>query len=184
MWSIKQLVFGEKSVTKVAGLFASKPEAVAACQDLQKLSGFSAAQIRLLGPTDGVAVRTDAFDRAVEPEEGGIWHTIIRAHVTMGLLGAVLGILAYAVLMFMRHPALVSTPGMGLIVLTSFGATFGLITGGALALRPDHGWLISLIRRALNAGQWAVVAHPLNTEQTHRAMDVLGPGSLKVVRSF
>lgn len=184
MWSPKQMFFGEKSVTKVAGLFASKPDAVAACQDLLQVTGFSPAQVRLLSPTDSVAARPDTFERAVEPEEPGIWRTIIRAHVTMAVLGAVLGFAIYLGLMTAEHPALMSTPSMGLVVFTSFGATFGLLIGGALAIRPDHGWLMSLIRRGLQDGQWAVVAHPVSPEQTHRAMDMLMPGSVKVVRSF
>ncbi len=184
MWNLKQMIFGERSVTKVAGLFASKPDAVAALQDLLKVTGFSAGQVRLLEPSDSVAVRTDAFDRAIEPEEAGIWRTVIRAHVTMALIGTFVGFLIYGTLLLAGHPTIVSTPYLALVVFTSFGATFGLLIGGALAIRPDHGRLISLIRNGLQEGQWAVVAHPTSAEQTHIAMDVLMPGSVRVVRSL
>lgn len=184
MWTVKELVFGERSVTKVAGLFASQPDAAAAVQDLLKETGLQPGQVRLLSPTDSVAVRRDVFERAVEPEEPGIWHTIIRAHVTMGLIGLLAGLILYGVMTAAGHPTVRASPAMSLAVFAGFGATFGLLLGGALALRPDHGWLFALIRKALQKGQWVVVAHPVNAGQTHKAVDVLSPGSLKVWRSF
>ena len=73
---------------------------------------------------------------------------------------------------------------MGFVALAGFGATFGLILGGAIALRPDHGRVIGLVRCGLKRGQWAVVAHPTSAGQTDQAIASLGTGSLRVVRSF
>jgi hypothetical protein len=82
------------------------------------------------------------------------------------------------------NAALRGTPGLGFVAFCGFGITFGLMLGGVLSLRPDHGRVIGLIRRGLQRGNWAVVAHPRFSEQTHQAVASLKSGSLRVVRSF
>ena len=102
---LKQAFFGERSLTKVAGLFASKTGADSAVRDLLGASDLTASQVRVLGPPDGAASRAAVLNRAVEPEQRGIWRTIIRAHLTMGILGLLAGVLLYVVLMFKFYPA-------------------------------------------------------------------------------
>ena len=184
MFRLKTLFFGERSVTKVAGLFSSQAEADLAASGLRDGSGLLAAQVNVLAPTDGAISRADVLGRAMEPEQRGIWLTVIRAHLTLGALGFLAGALLYAALMSMDNPALRSTPGMGFVALAGFGATFGLILGGALSLRPDQARLIARVRRGLRSGHWAVVAHPVDSVQTHAAVSLLTGSSLKVMRSF
>ena len=184
MVNVKQFFFGERSVTKVAGLFATRSGAEIAMRDLLDSCRLSTTQVDVLSPLDGNPARADALDRAVEPEQRGIWLTVIRAHLAMGLLGLLAGVLLYAALMAMDNAALQSTPGMGLVALAGFGATFGLMLGGVLALRPDHGRVIGIVRGGLQSGQWAVVAHPLDSRQTRQAVTSLNHGSLRVTRSF
>jgi len=100
------------------------------------------------------------------------------------VLALLAGVLAYAVLVGSGNPALQGTSGLGWVVFAGFGIMFGLILGGLLALRPDHGRVIHLVRRALQIGKWAVVAHPRDASQTHQAVASLRSGSLRVVRSF
>ena len=184
MIRLQQFFFGERSVTKVAGLFATRSGAEIAMHDLLGSCRLSATQVNVLSPLDGNPARDEARDRAVEPEQRGIWLTVIRAHLSMGLLGLLAGVLLYAALMAMDNAALRSTPGMGLVALAGFGATFGLMLGGVLALRPAHGRVIGIVRGGLQRGQWAVVAHPLDSRQTRQAMASLNHGSLRVMRSF
>jgi hypothetical protein len=185
MFRLKTLFFGERSVTKVARLFESRAEADLAARGLLGSSALSAAQIKVFDPTDGTFSRAAALGRAMEPEQRGIWLTVIRAHLTLGALGLLAGALLYAVLMSIDNPALRSAPGMGFVALAGFGATFGLILGGVLSLRPDQALLIARVRRGLRSGHWAVVAHPVDSEQTHAAMSLLsGGGGFKVMRSF
>jgi hypothetical protein len=73
---------------------------------------------------------------------------------------------------------------MAWLAMAGFGGTFGLLIGGLLSMRPDHGVLITLVRRGLESGQWAVIAHPFNAEQTHRAVDLLQLDHAHIVRSF
>ena len=69
MFKLKQAFFEERSLTKVAGLFASQTGADSAVRDLLGASDLSASQVRVLGPPDGAASRAAAvLDRAVEPE--------------------------------------------------------------------------------------------------------------------
>jgi len=74
-----------------------------------------------------------------------------------------------AALMSINNPALHNTPGRGVAALAGYGATFGL---GALLLSPEHARLIARVRRGLNSGHRAAVAHLLDTVQTttHRCM--------------
>jgi len=184
MFSIKTLLFGERSVTKVAGLFASRAAADLAASGLVGGSGLSAAQVNVLGPTDGAISRDSVLGRAMEPEQRGIWLTVIRAHLALGALGLLAGALLYSALMLSDNPALRSTPGMGFVALSGLGAACGLILGGVLSLRPDHARLIARVRRGLRSGNWAVVAHPVDPVQTHAAVSLLAGSSLKVMRSF
>lgn len=184
MADVKDAFFGERSLTKVAGLFNTRSEAENAARHLLQDSDLDDSQVRVLSPDDGSVAHNTLLARKMEPEQSGIWHTIIRAHVTTGILGALAGIALYLALMSTGHPIMRSTPGMSLVAMAGFGATFGLLVGGLLAMRPDHGRVINLVRKALKNGRWAVVAHPVNAGQTHRAVDLLKQGSLRVVRSL
>lgn len=177
-------VFGERSLTKVAGLFANRYNAETAARQLMQAAGLAEDQVRILPPAAGLNENAGKFAAQMEPEQGGIWHTIIRAHVSMGLVGAFVGSVVFLVLWGSGNPAIRSAPGFSFGSFTGLGVVFGLLVGGLLALRPDHARVIHRIRRGLQAGQWAVVAHPVNAGQTHRAMEYLKHGSEQVVRSF
>ena len=79
MFRLKTLFFGERSVTQVAGLFSSHAEADLAASGLKGGSGLLAAQANVLAPTDGAISRERMLGRAMEPEQRGIWLTVIRA---------------------------------------------------------------------------------------------------------
>ena len=176
--------FGERSLTKVAGVFPARAEAEQAARRLVAASGLARDQVRVLAPRDGAWARADVLARQIEPEDRGIWNTILRAHVLAGVIGFLAGAALYMALLLAGHAAIKSTPGMALVAMAGFGATFGLLAGGLLSIRPDHGRLIALVRRYLRAGRWAVVAHPVSPEQTARAMRTLHDGSERVVRTL
>ena len=69
------------------------------------------------------------------------------------------------------------------IAIVGFGCVFGLLLGGLLALRPDHVLLISNLRKALNAGSWAVVVHPVGATQVQAALDYFASTDTRVLRS-
>jgi hypothetical protein len=179
-----EALFGERSLTKVAGLFGSRSQAEGAALHLLQGVGLDDSQVRLLAPAEGSMARSDVLAHQMEPEDAGIWRTIIRTHLVMGTLGALAGTLLYLWLSADNSPLIRSTPLVSWIAIAGFGGTFGLLVAGLLSLRPDHGRLINRVRRGLQQGMWAVVAHPIGPEQTHRAVDVLEHDHAQVLRTF
>lgn len=176
--------FGERSLTKVAGVFPARAQAEQAARRLTVASGFQDEQVKVLAPQDGAWARADVLARQMEPEERGIWSTIIRAHVLAAVIGFLLGAALCLVLWLAGQPGVRSTPGLALVAMAGFGATFGLLAGGLLSMRPDHGRVIALVRQYLRDGRWAVVAHPDTPEQAAQAEDTLKDGSERVVRTL
>lgn len=181
---IKRLIFGERSLTKVAGLFAGKAEAETVAQQLRAVAGLDDPQVYVVGPPDGATANSPAFSRKLEPEQAGILRTLIRAHVVTGSAGVVAGILLYLGFLLAGTAAVESTPGMSLVAMAFFGGLIGLLLGGLLTARPDHAWVIATVRRAVRQGRWAVVVHPLSQQQLNAAMQELRAHSDRVVRSL
>lgn len=181
---LKRVIFGERSLTKVAAVFDTRDSAEHAAEDLKHAGVMNASQVSLIGPGDVSGPADAPLSRKLEPEPSGIWHTQIRAHVFTGTLGAVIGVLLYIVLALSGSAAILSTPYMSLWTLVFFGTIFGLLAGGLLSLRPDHYRVIALVRRAVSAGRWAVVTHPSNKRQTEFVLNELHSRSNHVVRSL
>lgn len=181
---IKRVIFGERSLTKVAGLFMNRSGAEDAVREVKRAAGLDDAQVTLVGPPDGAAPGSSAFSRKLEPEQAGIWRTLVRAHVVSGIAGAAAGILLYLGFIAAGNPSVASTPGMSFMVFVFFGGLFGLLVGGLLTARPDHILVIASVRRAIRKGRWAVVIHPVTQAQIDRAMSELRGRSYRVVRSL
>lgn len=176
--------FGERSLTKVAGVFPARAQAEQAARRLTVSSGFHDEQVEVLAPRDGTWRHADALARKMEPEERGIWSTIIRAHVLAGFIGFLGGVALCLVMWLAGQPGVSGSPGLAMIAMAGFGTTFGLLAGGLISMRPDHGRLIALVRQHLRQGQWAVVAHPDTPEQVAQAENTLKDGSERVVRTL
>lgn len=181
---VKQLLFGERSLTKVAALFASKAQAESVAQEVKRAANVDDAQVYLVGPEDDAAAPTPAFSRKLEPEQAGIWRTMIRTHIVMGFIGGAVGVLIWLGLLVAGNPAVKSTAGLALFGFVSFAGAFGLLLGGLLTARPDHSRVIATVRRAIRRGQWALVVHPLTAQQLHATLDELRRSSNRVVRSL
>jgi hypothetical protein len=175
---------GERSLTKVAGVFPARAQAEQAARRLTLASGFDEQQVAVLAPTDGAWQRADALARKMEPEDRGIWSTIIRAHVLAGVIGFLAGVALCLVMWIAGQPGVTSSPGLAIVAMAGFGTTFGLLAGGVLSIRPDHGRVIALVRQYLRQGRWAVVAHPDTPEQVAQAERTLQEGSERVVRTL
>lgn len=181
---IKRLIFGERSLTKVAGLFSSKSVAESVARQVRETAGLDEPQVYLVGPPDGAAFNSPAFSRKLEPESTGIWRTMIRAHVVAGGAGVIAGVLVYLGFVLAGSAAVKSTPGMSLVAMVFFGGLIGLLLGGLLTARPDHARVITTVRRAIRQGRWAVVIHPLTQQQLDVSMRELRDRSDRVVRSL
>jgi len=177
-------MFGEKSITKVVGLYPDAQRAQAAAAKARHLPGLTAGQVRLLGPQDARNARRDIFGTQLEPEQRGIFRTLLQTHAVTGLSGAVLGGLLYLWLLRSGQPMVASSPGLALLAIVGFATTFGLLLGGLIALRPDHIRLITAVRSALAGNRWAVVLHPTDAVQTQAAKDFLGASGAEVLSTL
>ena len=184
MGFLLQGLFGEKSLTKVVGIFASEAAARAAAVSLAKAARLAPDQVRTLAPQDEGDARDTLLGHKMEPEERGIVRTLVRTHLVLGVLAAAAGFALYAALCASGQPAILASPWLSLAVIVGFSCVFGLMLGGFLSLRPDHVKLISDLRQALTAGSWAVVAHPVNPRQVQAAVDYFASTEARVLRSL
>src|SRR5690606_28002523 len=115
---------GEVSNSKLAAVFDSDAAARQAAEAVLAAAGLQAAQVKVVTPGE-----PDANIR-LEPEGQGIWRTIVVAHVKLGILGAVLGAVAFAIMMGAGLPFVTRSPLAAGLVTISFGAVAGLLFGG------------------------------------------------------
>lgn len=180
--NLKRLIFGERSLTKVAALFSNPSTAQEAASRVRTVCHMADSQVKILSPGDNPA--GTAFSTKLEPETRGIWHTLIRAHVWMGIAGMLAGTLLFLMLYSLGNISVQSTPGLSFLAFIGFGLMFGLMLGGLFTLRPDHGHVISVVRQAVEQGRWAVVAHPTSPAQADSVVQALARGSERIVKTF
>lgn len=169
---------GEVSNSKVAAVFTSEAAAREVAAQVRDQLQLSAAQVRVITPADRRP------GRKLEPESEGIFRTIIRAHVRLGLLGAVAGAVAFGVMWAMGIPMIVNSAVMAGAVIIAFGVVAGLLLGGLVSLRPDHDLYIIKVYDALGEGRSAVVVHAFSREQSAQAEALLRSGSGEVVSTL
>ncbi|MDQ3058839.1 MAG: hypothetical protein M3R45_04860 [Pseudomonadota bacterium] len=177
-------LFGEKSLTKVVGLFPTQGQAEAAAQGVLKTPGMVPGQARVLGPQDARISRSELFGRTMEPEQRGIFKTFFTTHAITGMVGAIVGLLLYVWFYRIGQPMVTSSPLVAFIAIVGFSTTFGLLFGGLLTLRPDHVWLINAVRSALKQNRWAVVVHPTDPDQSAAVKEALQQSGAEVLKSL
>ncbi|MGY1409457.1 hypothetical protein ACW5EG_07750 [Luteimonas sp. A611] len=169
---------GEVSNSKLAAVFdsqrAAREAAAALCRDLD----LAPPQVKVIS-----ADSTDV-DIQLEPEGGNIWHTIIRAHMWLGIWGAVLGLVAFGLLYWGGVPFIVQSPVAAILALLFFGSTAGLLLGGLVSLRPDHDRYIHATHDAMEQGRTTIVVHALSSEQRSRAAEFLAARGADVTQTL
>lgn len=169
-------LFGERSLTTVAGLYENAGAAYRAADALRAVR--RPPRIDLIPPGD------PDLGRKLEPESRGIWRTALRAHFWLGLAFVLVGALAGIGLVASGWGAAAASPLFTVFFCAVLGGFVGLLFGGLLTLRPDRGALIAKVREASDAGRWAVVAHPVNPMQEQVAREQLGSQDGIVVSSL
>ena len=89
--SLGTILFGERSLTKVAMLFADEAAARAGARTLVEQGAVPSGAVRVVGP-DAARERGRGFSKAIQPETTGIAVTIVRAHLVLGAVGLVIGL--------------------------------------------------------------------------------------------
>ncbi len=158
---------GEVSNSKVAAVFASQAEARHVAAAVTEALSLDAAQVRVIAPGEPHP------GRKLEPEPRGIWHTIVVAHLKLGVAGGIAGLVVFAVLLGVDVPFVASSPVAAALVLLFFGTVAGLLLGGLVALRPDHDRYVLAARDAMAEGNTTVVVHAFNAGQRERAAKFL-----------
>ena len=166
---------GEQSDHKIAGITQDQAAAEATVDRLREQLALSAAAVRLLKPED------DEVNRTLEPESRGIWKTLVRGHVWLAGVGAIIGLLVFLVMLLLEVRFVVDNPLAAGLALFAFCTVGGLLLGGALTLRPDHVPFLVAARAALRKGQAVVVVHAETMEQRRQARQILDQAGFKTV---
>lgn len=169
---------GEESTSKVAVIVAGEAIARNLAGALQRDLGLAERQVVVVTPN------TKRVGRALEPEARGIFHTILIAHYKLGIVGLLMGLLVFSMLYGLGVEAVTRSPGLAIAVIGSFGIVFGLMAGGLVALRPDHDPYVQGVIAALEAGQSAVVVHPLDDAERERAAEWLSRFGQDVIKTL
>lgn len=180
----KHLIFGERSLTKVAGIYSTAQGADDARARVLHSGTWADGQVVLLTPADAKMSRRGIMSKKMEPESRGIGRTILRAHLFTAFVGIAVGVGAWGLLVYVGNRLIGGSPGLSFIAFAFFGTVFGLMLGGLISLRPDHTHLITVVRSALRSGQWAAVVHPFDEKQAEEAVDLLRTGSLQIERTL
>jgi hypothetical protein len=160
-------ITGEVSNSKLAAVFPKERIARDAARAVSVALKLGPEQVQVVTPAEPEPVRK------LEPENRGILHTIVIAHVRLGIAGAVAGLLLFAVLYAMGVPFIVSSPVAAALVLLFFGTVAGLMLGGLVSLRPDHDRYVQATRDAMTEGQTTVVVHAFSAGQRDQAAQLL-----------
>src|SRR3546814_17050750 len=115
-----QTLFGELATTKIAAIFENEAAAASAAAALHSTTDLQATQLRLVRPHE------KDYSNKLEPESHGIARTALRAHLILGVAGAVLGIAAWGLVYAMDMHVIVSSPQAcagALIFFADFGGS-------------------------------------------------------------
>lgn len=168
-------ISGEQFGSRLGAAFDDDTEAWAAAERVVNATGIEPERIRVVRPED------PAIARKLEPETGGIAQTLVRAHVTLGAAGLILG-LAIALLLIAAGIGLFAlNPWYTALVFGFFGAVAGLLLGGLIALRPDHDRLIDWVRSAAGENRWLLLVHVEDRDQQREARAALRTTGSEVV---
>jgi hypothetical protein len=170
--------FGERSLTVVAAGFPDREAAETAASALLRDAPALQGEVTIIRPGDPMA------DRKLEPENRGIWRTMIRSHILFGLAGALVGFVAAVIAITVPWAAAALSPLYTSLFMVVFGAFFGMIFAGLLTLRPDHAYVVEKVHEFSEQGLWSVVARPLNAVCSKAAYESLRHTGTGAVRSF
>ncbi len=160
-------IFGERYLSKAGGVYDSEEEAREVARRIGDRTSVRDEQVKVVNPHDR------QVGRKLEPESTGIAYTLVKSHVTLGIIGAVVGLLVGLLLVSFGGQMFATSPSYTTIVAAAVGAIAGLLLGGLASIRPDHDLLITEVQRAAKQGRWAVVVHARDEDEKRAVEAVL-----------
>jgi len=160
-------ITGELSNRKVAAVFPREAAARKAAEGVSAALSLEMAQVQVITPAEPHP------GRKLEPESRGIWRTIVVAHIRLGIIGLIVGLIAFLALRAAGIPFIVNSPVAAALSLIFFGGVAGLMLGGLVSLRPDHDRFVEHTRDAMAEGNTTVVVHAFSVEQREQAAEFL-----------
>ena len=165
MW--RQWLSAEQTPSMVGADFGSAEDAESAADAVRSAQGLEASRLHIIRPGD------PHLERKLEPESRGIAGTLVRAHLVLGFLGLLAGLVLSLALVGQGIRPFDSSPAISIGVITAFTTIAGLLAGGLFTMRPDHDPIINEARRSAESGRWFVLVHARRPEQRKRARSVL-----------
>ena len=169
---------GEVSNSKLAAVFDSGADARDAAAALLSEAGLQPQQVKVVGPDEPDA------NIKLEPEGRGIWRTILVAHVKLGIVGAILGAIAFGIMMWAGLPFVTRSPVAAAAVTIAFATVGGLLLGGLVSIRPDHDRYVQATHDAMEARRTTVVVHALSKDEQQRASELLSARGAEVTATL
>lgn len=157
----------EEMDTMVGADFGTAEAARSAARAVRAEPGLPSSGLRIIRPGD------PEIDRKLEPESHGIAGTLVRAHLVLGFLGLLGGLVLSLTLVGLGVQPLAASPVTSISVITAFSTVAGLLAGGLYSLRPDHDPIIYRAKSAVRAGHWYVVVHTRKPRERRRAEYIL-----------
>lgn len=171
-------ITGEVSNSKLAAVFDREVSARAAVAAVVSGAGLQPSQVKLVTPAQPNS------DITLQPEGAGIWRTILLAHLWFGAGGVAVGVLAWAVLLWLKVTLIVSSALLAGVAFVFLGGIAGLMLGGLVALRPDQDRYVQAAQDAIAERRFTVVVHALSGDEADRAATVLSGLGAEVTRTL
>jgi hypothetical protein len=178
MKTLEPHLTGEKYDHKIAAIFGVKETAQQAADTLRQQTSVHDHQVFVVTPND----THPGWE--LEPEDRGIWRTLVRAHVWLGLAGLVVGLVVFLVLFGLNIRFVVENAVTSALIAIGFGGIFGMMFGGLVTLRPDHMPYVSIAQSALRKGKFIVAVHAESSDQLQEAQTVLKTFDAEIIRTL
>ncbi|MBL3558893.1 MULTISPECIES: hypothetical protein [Marinobacter] len=169
---------GEQESHKVAAVFDTESDARGTAKALCEGTSLADDQVSVLSPRDRHP------GKQLEPEDQGIWNTLVRSHVGLGAGGAVTGFIVFLVLSALGIGFISQNSVVAASVLAALGLMVGLLLAGAVTIRPDHTPYLMKAQSALSKGKYVLTVHASSTEQLQEAKSLLDSRNVKTVQTI
>lgn len=169
---------GEHVDHKVAAIFETEPDARGTAKALCEGTSLTDQQVSVLSPAD----RHQGTE--LEPEDQGIWQTLVRSHIGLGIGGIALGFAVFLLLNALDIGFITQNVIVAASVLGALGLAVGLLLAGMVTVRPDHTPYLVRAQSALRRGKYVLAVHASSAHQLREAKSLLHSRNVKTVHTI